>query len=164
MSTVRSARDRLMALCELIALPSPLGASHAYETEEECSFSSDDLPAFVIHHAPDQTYSRLADASYATQFEFLILLYVSPIQDESYRKNVDAWDVVYDCMEVVNDFFAARPTLAMNDGGVVDQAQMSRGRKIPLATKGSDTKYHGASFRLVAASARRIEQYDGVDP
>jgi len=163
MSAIRDARDRLMALCEAITLPSPLGDSHAYETEEECSFGPDDLPAFVVIDAPDEAYSRANTAAYTTQTEFLILLYISPIADESYRKNVEAWDLVRDCMEVTNDFFAAKPTLAMNDGGVVAYAQMSRGRRTTLTTKGSDTKYHGAVFRMSIANVRRIEQDDGVE-
>lgn len=162
MSAIRVARDRLLALCEVITLPSPLGASHAFETHEECSFGPDDLPAFVVIDLPDEQYSRVSSNTFGTQAEFWIMLYVSPIKDESYRKNVDAWDLVRDCMETVNDFFAAKPTLGMNDGGVVGGAQMSRGRRTELATKGSDTKYHGATFRMSVSNVRRVERDDGV--
>lgn len=163
MSDIRVARNRIIALCEFIQLPSPLGASHAYETDEECSFGPDDLPAFVVIDLPDEQYSRMSSDAYGTQAEFLIMLYVSPIADESYRKNVDAWDLVRDCMETVNDFFAAKPTLGMNDGGAIAGAQMSRGRRTTLTAKGSDTKYHGATFRMSVSNVRRVERDDGVE-
>lgn len=161
MSQTNDALERLLALCEAITLPSPLGRGKAYETEEECSFSSKDLPAFVVMDAPDETYGRVDNTTYRATEEFIILVYVSRMHDESYRKNVDAWNLVKDAREAISDFFFQKPTLAMNDAGVVDGAQLSRGRKQTLTHMGN--KYHGLSFRLSVGFTRRAEQYDRIE-
>jgi hypothetical protein len=156
MSYVRDARDRLLVMCEAIQLPSPLGASHAFESEEECSFAADQLPAFIVTDLPDETYQRVAVDTYQTGQEFLILLYVSEICDESYQANVDAWDLVTDCREVVADYFHASMGLEFDDAGLLDGAVLSRGRKATLMTHGSTSKYHGVVFRLTTAFTRYV--------
>jgi hypothetical protein len=161
MSQTNDALERLLALCELITLPSPLGHGKAYETEEECSFSTKDLPAFIVMEAPDVTFGRVDNALYRITEEFIILVYISKMHDESFRRNVDAWNTVKDAREAISDFFFKRPTLAMNDAGIVDYAQLSRGRKQTLEKNGN--KYHGLSFRMNVAFTRYVEQYDGIE-
>lgn len=158
MSQTNAALERLLALCEAITLPSPLGHGKAYETEEECSFSSKDLPAFVVMESPDVTFGRVDSDTYRATEEFIILLYVSRQHDESYRANVGAWNLVKDSREVISDYFFQKPTLALNDAGVVDYAQLSRGRKQTLTHMGN--KYHGLTFRLSVAFTRYVGQYD----
>lgn len=158
MSIVNDARDRIMALCERIALPGGLGAGAAYESEEECGYET--LPAYIVTDATDESYQRSDVSTYQTQQEFIILVYVSEICDESYRVNVPAWDLVKDCRETITDYFMQRPTLAMNDAGIVDYAQLSRGRKMTLFGSGSTNKYHGLAFRLNTAFTRRVGQTD----
>lgn len=158
MSVVNDTRDRIMALCELIDLPGDLGTGIAYEAEEECGYGT--LPAYIVVDAPDEGYARMDVSTYQTQQEFIILVYISVICDESYRENVPAWDLVKDCRETISDYFMQRPTLAMDDAGIVDYAMLSRGRKMTLESSGSDSKYHGLTFRLATAFTRRVGQTD----
>ncbi len=163
-TTITTIRDRIMALCETIVLPDPLGASHAYTDERECSFQDQYLPAFVVEDAGAQAYARVSSNLYMMARDMRITLYVSPVGDEAYNRDIDEWDLVNECILTVSDFFMGRPRLSLADAGIVESAAMTRdvGGKT-LMTKGSTTKYHGTVFRLTVKFSRRVSQSDGYE-
>lgn len=160
MTTTVDVRNRVMALAERIQLPSTINAMHVYRTEEECSFSPDDLPAAVVRIAvrPRQFGNVNFDTTYEMRFEILIGLYVSHICDESYSVDMDAQDSAEVDAQTVYEYFVARPTLSMNDDvGIVDSAriaQMAGPHTMP--TTGSTNKNRGVQFRMEIVLRNRV--------
>jgi hypothetical protein len=156
MSVITDIRDRIMDLCELIELPT-LGASHAFRTRQECSFTSTDLPAFIVQEVINTgRNTRISANSYTMQREFNIIMALTPIKSiEAYEQDMDAKDLASDCILTVTDFFMENPELSLNDdAGFPVQSEMSRdSAPIPIAGR-KDGKYHGAVFRLVVAIPR----------
>lgn len=150
-------RDRLMALCEAIVLPAPLGVSHAFRTRQECSFTSADLPAFVVESVPNTSRNtRISADQYMMQRDYNILMALTPIGNEAYEKNMDTWDLVNDCILTVTDAFMQNPPLELNGAWLVEDSIVTRDSgPIPIAGK-KDGKYHGAVFRLTVMFTRRV--------
>lgn len=159
--TINTVRDRVIALCETIVLPSPLGTSHAYKSEQECSWSDESLPVFVVEAGGGTDEFISSDTLFYMKREYIISLYVAKVLDESYQVDTDKKDLVNDCIMTVRGFFAARPTLSLAYDPLVEGALLGRdiGPKT-LMTKGSTNKYHGTVFRLAVAFTRRVEQTD----
>lgn len=156
---ITDARDRLMSLCETIALPAPLSTPNAFKTRQECSFTTDDLPAFIVEEVINTgRNTRISADSYMMQREFNLIMALTPIQNEAFEKNMDAWDLVRDCILVVTDFFMGNPELSLSDDeGIVGMSELGRDSgPIPVSGKGSNSKYHGAVFRLTVTFPRFV--------
>lgn len=158
---ITDVRDRIMALCETIVLPDPLGASHAFRTRNECSFASNVLPAFVVEEAPNAgRNARVSADSYTMQREFFIVMALAPIRSvEVYQQDMDAKDLARDCILIVTDFFMSNPELSLDDDeGIVGMSELGRDSgPIPVAGK-KDGKYHGAVFRLTVNLPRYVRR------
>ena len=149
---INSVRDRLMTLCGQIALPAPYATVTVYKDEQECSFKSDDLPAFVVKAGARGNQYEYSDThvSYITIREFRIGLYVAHLSDESYKRDMDMVDLCETLTQTVVDYFAALPTLSLDyDEGLVEQARIiDSTAPHTMATPGSTTKNRGIQFRM----------------
>lgn len=152
MTTPIDVRNRIMALAERIQLTTTPNPMHVYHTEEECSFSDDDLPAMVVKISPrERRFARRdTNRTHETTFTMLIALYVSHICDDSYGKDMDGQDEAELAAGEVIDYLAARPTLSMNyDNGIVDSAEIeSMIGPHTMPTKGSNSKNRGVQLRM----------------
>lgn len=154
-------RNRVMALCELIQLPTALPSTDpmvyttgtAYRDESECSWKLADLPAYVVEDSgrgSEYTYTNTFPCSVITRDVIRIILYLSHIKDETYAKNLDAIDLTNRIKAAVILFFAARPTLALSDGiSYVDRARILRATSPhTYATKGAESKNRVIVFNM----------------
>lgn len=150
--TIVPIRNRVMALCELITLPSPMGKGKAYRTLEECSFSAKSLPAFVVKAGERGSEYQYSDShvSYLSTREITIGLYLAHMKDESYKTDIDMMDLSEIVAATVVHFFTARPTLSLDDdNGLVEQARITRnGMPHMMPTQGSNPKNRGIQFRM----------------
>jgi hypothetical protein len=155
-------RDRVMAHCERIMLPSPFTTGHAYRDEQECSWKVSDLPAYVVEEAGRGSEYDYADAgtSYDTRDQIRIILYLSHIKDESYKKDFDNVDLANRCKAAVIHYFAARPTLSLDyDGGLVERARIVRASSPHTGpTLGTNTKNRVVVFLMAVQFANYAPQ------
>jgi hypothetical protein len=129
MITIVDVRNRVMELCERITLPSPYGTGKAYRDESECSWKSSDLPAYVVEDSGRGSEYQYADSytSYHTQDTLRIILYLSHISDESYKKDLDSIDLASVCKQTILQYFAAKRGLAIdNTRDLVESAIITR--------------------------------------
>jgi len=161
--TIVDIRDRVMELCELIALPSPYPLGTAYRDEKECSWKTGDLPAYVVEESgrgSEYLYNDPADpCAYLTRDTIRIILYLSHIQDESYKKDFDNIDLVNRCKAVVIHFFAKRQKLQLDYEPYVDKAQIIRaGSPHTGATSGAVSKNRIIVFNMAVEYMNFAEQ------
>jgi hypothetical protein len=143
-------RDRIMELCELIALPDPLTTGTAYRDEKECGLAN---PFYVVKAGPRGNQYEYADStvSYQTIRDFRIGLYVAEICDESYKRDMDMVDLCETITQTVVDFFAARPTLMNEEGNnLVERARIvdSTAPHTMPPKGGNKVKDRGIQFRM----------------
>jgi len=151
--TIVDIRDRVMALCELIPLPSPYTTGTAYRDEEECSWKEGDLPAYVVEESGrGSEYVYNPDSvrcSYLTRDVIRIILYLSHIQDESYSKDFDNIDYANRCKAAVINFFAQHQALEMDYEPYVEKALITRATSPHTgATHGAVTKNRIIVFNM----------------
>jgi hypothetical protein len=154
--TIVDIRNRVMALCELITLPSPYSTGDAYVDEDECSWDTDDFPAYVVEESgrgSEYEYNINADpCAYLTRDTIRIILYLAHICDESYAKDFDNIDYANRCKAAVIQFFAKRQTLALTSPmfpPLVEKAQILRATSPHTGvTHGSVTKNRIVVFNM----------------
>lgn len=160
--TIVDIRDRVMALCETIVLPptvpdedppAPAITGLAYRDEEECSWKTSDLPAYVVEESgrgSEYVYNYGSDpCAYLTRDQIRIILYLSHICDESYTKDFDSIDYSNRCKAAVVLFFAGKPKLQMPWPPFVESARITRSTSPHTgATKGATTKNRIIVFNM----------------
>lgn len=141
-----------MELCELVEFPRPFNTGKAYDDEKKCSWKTSDLPAMVVKKSGrgnEYVYSETFPRSYVTKCVFMIVLFVSHIHDESYKKDMDSVDFAGECQAELIKFFACRQRLELNGSPLVDKAQILRDTDPHTdATKGSVVKNRAIVFHM----------------
>ena len=147
--TMVDVRDRVMQLCELIALPSPYTPGTAYRNLSECSWSDDQMSAYVVEALGRGSQYEYTDSvtSYLTRDTIRITLYLNHICDESYSKDWDNIDLAERAKAYVVHFFVARPTLVFEGDQLVELGRINVASAPRTAeTTGSIPKHRSIIF------------------
>lgn len=141
-----------MTLCEQVEFPRPFTTGKAYDDEKKCSWKRSDLPAMVVQKSGrgnEYTYSASTPRAFVTKCVFQIVLYISHIHDESYKKDMEDVDFAGLCQFELIKFFACRQRLELNGQPLVDKAQILRDTDPHTdTTRGSVVKNRTVVFHM----------------
>jgi hypothetical protein len=144
-------QERIMALCELITLPTDNPNAGAVKHESLCSFADNELPVFVVARGPGIRHQWIDVDMLQSTREYLLKLYVQSIQDGT-KPGTDeaALALAVECILPVLVFFGARRALelAIDDGGIVENAAIVQDSGDSRRFTTNSRKFSGVLFRM----------------
>lgn len=161
-ATILEVQQRIIDLCKLIVLPSPLGTTDALNSEDDCTFEASDLPVFIVRRGPGVAHSYPDTSSRVSAREYFMRLFVLKICDDgSADANKEtALALAASCIEPVLDFFTPRPGLTNNiDGadGIVNQARILQDSGDSTVFSAQSDTFSGVLFRMQVITRHHAE-------
>lgn len=153
-------QERIIALCKLITLPSPLGTTDALKAEEYCSFADADLPVFIVRRGPGSEQYPDTSSVQITR-EYLLKLYVQRICDTEVESNKEtALALAADCILPTLFFFAQRQGLSTTIDGadaIVDLARIIQDSGDDDRFNAKGDAFSGVLFRMQVITRHHAE-------
>lgn len=151
MSTSKAIQTALAAQYAAITLPAPFSATAtAYTTEKAAmdalASGSDTAPFYVIHRAPTQAITQLAEGRYQVTRAYYARLYTALIGDDNPTAIETLMQQAADCIEPIEDYFmfSADTGDALAAVNVLDNVINRDSEAVELSIE--NHKYAGVSF------------------
>lgn len=151
MSQIRDIQQRIMDIAADYVTASSSEALQVYAREDDCSFASSALPAFVVRRGRALDISSLsATHLVSVTREFFGRLYLKSIAGDTTKITVPAeLDDVADEIDLILAHFAQVPRLERDgDAGIVDDARIVQDTGDVQMFAHAGKRYAGAAFRF----------------
>ena len=152
MTTIDTIKNRLVAICPLIALPG-FSAGTASTKDPEEVLLDEALPFYLIRDGRGIEYRKLEQGAYLAIREMTIAVHLIRMGDESYTQDADAQAAAEACIQPLGRAFLGNPTLRLHDNGIVRECRTAADtgvRTLILRNPGNTdyTKYRGVVLKL----------------
>lgn len=157
-ATILEVQQRIIALCELMTLPTTNPTPTAYARESQCSFADEALPAFIVLRGPGRHVWIATDTRQTTR-EYLLKLVVQRVCDDPKPEcEEDALELAAQCIEPVLDWFGARPGLGLDveDEGIADDSTILQDAGDNAHFTYNSRKYSGVLFRMQVITRHQL--------
>jgi hypothetical protein len=160
MTDILAIQQRIMALCVLIDLPTPLGTPIAVASQDECAFADDQIPVFEVRRGRLLRHDHIAADQAQRTREFIIRLFAARICDDTKKEDEAAAALAASCVDPVLAYFEhpmRRGLELNNDGGIVSDAWISQDIPNSVMATRSSGRFAGCSFRMQVVTRHYTE-------